>query len=76
MWGINAYRGISFYDLFDEWEARSDRPMFMAEYGARYFENRSFAFIVEDGVANAVDRVMKRSDLLCNDRGFNHDRHR
>jgi hypothetical protein len=34
VWGINAYRGLSFGDLFDAWRARSDRPLFIAEYGA------------------------------------------
>jgi hypothetical protein len=34
VWGINAYRGISFGDLFDAWRARTDKPMFIAEYGA------------------------------------------
>jgi hypothetical protein len=34
LWGINAYRGLSFGDLFDTWRARSDKPMFIAEYGA------------------------------------------
>jgi hypothetical protein len=34
VWGINAYRGISFGDLFDAWRARSDKPLFIAEYGA------------------------------------------
>jgi hypothetical protein len=34
IWGINAYRGLSFGDLFDAWRARSDKPLFIAEYGA------------------------------------------
>jgi hypothetical protein len=34
VWGINAYRGLSFGDLFDAWRARSDKPLFIAEYGA------------------------------------------
>lgn len=34
IWGINAYRGISFGDLFDQWHMISDRPMFIGEYGA------------------------------------------
>nr|PZN23383.1 MAG: hypothetical protein DIU78_14020 [Pseudomonadota bacterium] len=34
IWGINAYRGISFGNLFQDFAARSDKPMFLAEYGA------------------------------------------
>lgn len=34
IWGINAYRGIGFGDLFTAWAARSQKPMFLAEYGA------------------------------------------
>lgn len=34
VWGINAYRGMSFGDLFDRWRDLSDTPMFIAEYGA------------------------------------------
>jgi hypothetical protein len=34
IWGINAYRGLGFGDLFDAWRARTDKPMFIAEYGA------------------------------------------
>ncbi len=34
VWGINAYRGISFYDLFEQWSARTAKPMFLSEFGA------------------------------------------
>mmetsp|Transcript_29867 Transcript_29867/g.79172 ORF Transcript_29867/g.79172 Transcript_29867/m.79172 type:complete len:421 (-) Transcript_29867:452-1714(-) len=34
VWGINAYRGISFGDLMQKWASRSGKPMFFGEYGA------------------------------------------
>jgi glycosyl hydrolase family 2 len=34
VWGINAYRGITFGMLFSDWAALSDKPMFVSEYGA------------------------------------------
>ena len=34
VWGINAYRGIGFGDLFERWRGLSDKSMFIAEYGA------------------------------------------
>lgn len=37
VWGINVYRGIGFDTLFADWAARSDKPMFVAEYGADAF---------------------------------------
>jgi hypothetical protein len=33
-WGINAYRGMQFGDLFDRWQAISDKPMYLGEFGA------------------------------------------
>ena len=37
IWGINSYRGITFGDLFSQWSNRSQKPMFIAEYGADSF---------------------------------------
>lgn len=34
VWGINYYGGLTFSSLFDTWSATSDKPMFLAEFGA------------------------------------------
>jgi hypothetical protein len=34
LWGLNVYRGISFGTLFQDWAARSGKPMFVSEYGS------------------------------------------
>jgi len=34
VWGINAYRGISFGDMFDVYAGLSAKPLFLGEYGA------------------------------------------
>ncbi len=38
VWGINAYRGLGFGTLFDDFRALSDKPMFLAEYGADAYD--------------------------------------
>lgn len=38
VWGINAYRGLSFGNLFDKFAEVSDKPMFLAEYGADAYD--------------------------------------
>ena len=37
IWGINTYRGISFGNMFSQYEAVSDKPMYLGEYGADAF---------------------------------------
>lgn len=38
IWGINAYRGLSFFDLFERYSEVSDKPMFLGEYGADAYD--------------------------------------
>lgn len=34
IWGTNVYRSDTFDDIFQVWEARSTKPLFLGEYGA------------------------------------------
>lgn len=63
IWGINAYRGISFGDLFEGWLALSGLPMFVAEYGADAY-NANLPGYDPDSQAQAVEALTR--ELLAN----------
>jgi hypothetical protein len=63
VWGINAYRGISFGDLFESWRARSSAPMFLSEYGADAY-NASLPGYDPDSQAQAVAALTR--ELFAN----------
>jgi hypothetical protein len=63
IWGINAYRGISFGDLFERWQALSGLPMFLSEYGADAY-NANLPGYDPDSQAQAVEALTR--ELLAN----------
>ncbi len=65
VWGINSYRGISFGDLFTEWEALAvpARPLFMAEFGADAF-NANLPGYDPDSQAEATEALL--SEIVAN----------
>ncbi len=53
IWGVNVYSGATFGSLFSNWNQRSDKPMFLAEYGADAF-NADIDSVDEESQAYAV----------------------
>lgn len=43
LWGINVYRSANFGDLFDKWKERTNKPMYIGEYGADAIDDRNNA---------------------------------
>lgn len=41
VWGLNIYRSDDFEDVFEKWQALSDKPMYIGEYGADAIDNRA-----------------------------------
>ena len=37
VWGINVYRGRSFFDLFEDWQRVSSKPFYISEFGTDSF---------------------------------------
>ena len=40
VWGLNVYRGDQFFGLIEDWAERSNKPMFLAEFGADAYDSR------------------------------------
>jgi hypothetical protein len=38
-WGLNIYRGITFGNLFSQWQFITSKPMFLGEFGADAFQS-------------------------------------
>ena len=47
IWGLNVYRGKSFRDLFRQWKALSDKPMYISEFGTDSFNTEKYKCIDE-----------------------------
>ncbi len=66
VWGINAYRGIGFGDLFEKWSQLSSRPMFISEYGADAYNADRAAYDPESQAA-ATDALAREIADQCTD---------
>jgi len=53
IWGSNVYTGPSFGSFFSQWEALSDKPIYLAEYGADAY----------DGTRGQVDETTQANIL-------------
>lgn len=63
VWGLNVYRGATFYDLFDRYEERSSAPMFVSEYGADAWDARGSG--MENALAQADATRMLTTEILA-----------
>ena len=57
LWGINAYRGISFGDLFTGFAAISTKPMYLGEYGADAYDSRNSGMVNVEAQAVATQAL-------------------
>ena len=53
IWGLNVYSGITFGNLFQDWARLSDKPMYLAEYGADSW-NANIGALDEESQAEAT----------------------
>jgi len=58
IWGINNYPILDWGDFFENWAKISEKPMFVAEYGADSFDT-SRATVDEDAAAYSVEVLTK-----------------
>mmetsp|Transcript_100100 Transcript_100100/g.278913 ORF Transcript_100100/g.278913 Transcript_100100/m.278913 type:complete len:437 (+) Transcript_100100:45-1355(+) len=62
VWGLNVYSGISLGSIFDEWKARSQKPMFLGEYGADAYNTNIHA---EDEDSQAKATTMLTQEIMA-----------
>lgn len=65
LWGLNIYRGQSFYNLFSQWQEASIKPFYLSEFGADSFRTTSFTVVSgrADNCAGSEDRPAQRNAL-------------
>ena len=67
IWGINAYRDISFGSMFDQYERVSQKPMYLGEYGADAFNaqiNREDRSAQAKATKVLTEEILSESSVL------------
>jgi hypothetical protein len=66
VWGLNVYRGSSFFGLFRDWEALDDRPMYIGEFGADAYDTRIEApnLVAQEDVTTSLTRELVARSVL------------
>lgn len=63
VWGLTVYTGITFGNVFDVWISHSEKPMFLAEFGADAFNSLTGQI---DEASQAQATVKLTSELIAN----------
>lgn len=58
VWGINVYRGESFYDLFSQWEDITHKPVYLSEFGTDSFYTTSYTPAIDGELADDGNQAM------------------
>lgn len=69
LWGINVYRGKSFGSLFKEYQRLSQKPLWIAEYGADAYNNkeeREDQKTQADWAGNLWDEIVQNNSYNSN----------
>ena len=57
VWGINVYRGKSFYSLFSAWQRTSEKPFYISEFGTDSFYTARFKVLNKFQADNCTGKV-------------------
>lgn len=72
VWGLNIYRGSSFGTLFDQWQAASNKPFYIGEFGVDAFDSTSFS-LYGCGIAAQVSGAVNQGKQARFDIGLWHE---